>query len=228
MRGVAALGIVLALVVLVVVLGRGKQTPPPGVPATPGAPSAVQPQPTGQGGIVVQSAVKVVVECENYESIEDKEPKSGHVVMKKGQASMGETIGYLEIPEGWIKTCGMEEDKGHPGTLPGKATYSIDLPREDTYYVFLRAKWYDSCGNSVYFRVDEGDWYPIDDTEGKIDEATYKWAWHPLREAGDPRELKLSAGKHTLTLAIKEDGPLLDKLLIATDATPPAQDSVRP
>ncbi|MCZ7645063.1 MAG: hypothetical protein M5U26_07230 [Planctomycetota bacterium] len=141
---------------------------------------------------------------------------------------MGKPIEFLEIPDGWIKSCGLEDEKGQPGSLPGRAEYIVDVPRDDDYYLFLRAKWHDSCGNSVYLQLNGADWFTIEDTEGEVDKTTYKWAWHALRDGSAPRAIPLKKGPNRLVLAPKEDGPMLDKILIGTDATQPAPETMDP
>jgi len=37
-----------------------------------------------------------------------------------------------------------------PGRLPGLAVYNFDVEHDGTFYVFLNAKWTDTCGNSCY------------------------------------------------------------------------------
>jgi hypothetical protein len=49
-----------------------------------------------------------------------------------------------------------------------------------------------------------------------------------LRSQGEPKALRLKAGPHRLELAVREDGPKFDKVLLSTDATPPARDTVDP
>jgi hypothetical protein len=105
--------------------------------------------------------------------------------------------------------------------LPGRASYEFEVPRKDIYYVYLRAKWRDDCGNSAWVRIDEDNWNNLEDEEGKIAEKNYKWAWHPLWVSGAPKGYELAAGKHTLWFNVREDGPKLDQWLISTEAQKP-------
>ena len=215
----------MAVVLAVVALGRTQPQTKPTGPNTqfkdPGTRTPGKPD--------IEVPAKVIIECEKPSKLEDK-ASDDKVAMRIGSAHLGKRIGYLEIPDGWINTCVAEKVKvnDHGGDLPGKAYYDFEAPRDDTYYLFLRAKWYDSCGDSVWLRLDAGPFDGIEDTIGEIDAHSYRWAWHPLMDKGQLKPFKLSAGKHTLVLATKEDGPLFDKVLLSTDATAPLEDVVDP
>ena len=221
-RTLIALAVVVVLVVGVVVAGRSS--------ATPGenkAPPAALP-PTGPR---VQTPVKVVLECENPNALEDKAP-NGTVMLRKGTITLGQPLGYLECPEGVIDDAGLAELKLKNnevgGLLPGKAFYDFTLPRDADGYLFLRAQWMDDCGDSLFVRVDQGPYEKLEDTEGKVSDKVYRWTWHTLREMGEPKPIRLKAGPHRLELAIREDGPKFDKFLLSTDATPPARATADP
>jgi len=219
-RGILALAVILAIIVVIIGLGRTPGAVKPEPPAVQGKlPLVLKPE-------IIRTA-KVVLECERPTRLEEKAP-DGTVVMRTGKANLGEPIEYLEIPDGWIKTCGLEDRKGGGGSLPGKATYEFELPRADDYYVFIRAKWLDSCGNSVYVRLDDESYQTMEDTLGQLSEDNYQWAWHPVQELGQLRPFHLGAGQHVLELNTREDGPAFDKVLVSTEATPPGQEVVKP
>lgn len=226
-RGIIALIIIVAVVVAVVALGGGRSTngqtkPQPTDPGT-------NTQPPPKQGPAILTPVKIVLECEKSAKLEDK-AADGTAVMRIGSAQMGKAIGYLEIPDGWIKTCGLENVKGEDtgGKLPGKAFYEFEVPRQDDYYIILRAKWMDSCGNSVWMRIDDKPYVGVEDEIGKIDDSNFKWMWHPVTEMAKAKEFKLGPGKHVLEINTKEDGPMFDKVLISTDATVPGESEVDP
>jgi hypothetical protein len=219
-RTLIALAVVVALITGIVVAGRSA--------ATPGESKVHQPPPTGPG---IQTPVKIILECENPSALEDKAP-NGTVMLRKGTITLGQTVGYLEFPDGTIDDAGLKELKLKNnevgGLLPGKAFYDVTAPRDGDYYLFLRAQWMDECGDSVFVRMDQSPYEKMEDTEGKVSDKVYKWAWHPLQEMGEPKPFRLKAGPHRLELAIREDGPKFDKFLLSTDATPPARDTADP
>jgi len=229
-RALTGLALVLAAVLAIVLLARVQRT---GTPQT----GQAQPPEAGRGseqapavqGPAVRRPVKIVLECERPTVLEDKD-SAGRPVMRMGSVTLGETVGYLEIPDGWIKDYGYEKVKesNAGGALPGKAFYDFEAPREGDYYIFLRAQWMDSCGDSVFLRVDDGPYRMIEDTEGQASRGVYQWAWHPLRAKGEPQAMHLAGGKHRFELATREDGPKFDRILLATDAGTPSRDTVDP
>jgi hypothetical protein len=221
---------VIAVVVVVVLIGgvllMGRSPAGTSGQTTGGGEKVVKPPDgNGNGKVVVERPVKIVIECEAYTRIEDKE-KGGTVVLTKGSSTEGSEIVYLECPDGWMNQCGYTEKTG--GAVPGKAFYEFEAPRDGTYYLFLRAQWYDNCGDSAFVRIDDGEYFQIEDTEGKVTDVSYMWAWHPLRYQGRMKALELKTGKHQLELNVREDGPKFDKFLIGTDATPPAPATANP
>jgi len=200
---------------------------PKGNGSTPTGNDPKPPANGGNGKVQVQRPVKVVIECETYVRIEDKEP-GGKVVIRKGSSTEGTEITFLETPDGCLQESGLGTREKTGGAQPGKVFYEFEVPRDGTYYLFLRAQWYDNCGDSVYLRVNDGAYQKIEDTEGRVSEVSYMWAWHPLRHQGKMKGLELKAGKQTLELNVREDGPKFDKILIASDATPPAPEEVNP
>src|SRR4029077_15979236 len=108
-------------------------------------------------------------------------------------------------------------------------SYEFEVPRKDTYYVYLRAKWRDDCGNSAWGRIDDDKWGNLEDQEVFISEKNFRWAWHALFESGAPKGYELTAGKHTLWFNVREDGPKLDQWLISTESSKPVgADPIKP
>jgi hypothetical protein len=217
---VVIIGIVVAIILLT--------SPKDAQPTTHSGPTQgpTSPKTTRDGNVLLP--LKLVIECEASTTLVDKDPKSGELTVVARTQNEGSPISFLEIPEGWIKRCDMEKLKESPGKLPGQATYDFEVTRDDTYYLNLRAKWADDCGDSVYVKIDEGTWFPIEDSNGKLEgDKNYKWAWHPLTLIGKPKEFDLNKGKHTLYFCTREDGPWLDQWLLTTDASMPVGGPVK-
>jgi hypothetical protein len=213
MRGLIALMVVAGVIAGVIFVGRTNGT----VTNLP-VPGGTVPQNSMQ----VVAPVRIVLECEEPTAMEAVHAESKQTFLVVKEQREGKLVRYLEIPEKLIERCGLEKIKDKIAALPGKASYEFDAPRDDTYYVFLRAKWYDSCGNSAWVRIDDNSYLNLEDENGKQSERTFQWAWHPLMLEGRPRGFALKAGKHTLHFAVREDGPWLDQWVISTEATPPA------
>jgi len=217
-RGLIALAVVVAVVMGVAITGWSNGKPNSNTPGV--EPSNVKPGPAAV------YPVKILLECQEATKLEDKLP-DGQVIWKKGERNEGELVKYIESPDGWIddwvkaRPDERKALKGKEGALPGKASYVFEAPRDDTYYVSLRAQWLDDCGNSVWVRVDDSPWFNLEDKNGMVSEKNYKWAWHQLYLGGRPKGFELKKGQRTLWLGTREDGPKLHQWVISTDANPP-------
>ena len=97
------------------------------------------------------------------------------------------------------------------GDGKGEARFEVELSAEKDYAAWVRARWRDSCGNSLALMVDG----VFSATVGQ--DAVYG-AWHWLR-AGGPRgkPFHLGAGKHTVAVLEREDGIEFDEILFVPD-----------
>jgi len=225
-RGLIALVVAVAVVLGVVLIGRTSARPDPDTPN--GVPEVVK-----GPGLTPVYPVKIVLECQEATTLEDKLP-DGQVIWRRGQQTEGVVVKYLEndrwIDE-WIKGNPLErkELKGKPGALPGKVSWVFEAPRDDTYYVNLRAKWCDDCGNSVWVRMDDSPWLNLEDENGMISLKNYKWAWHQLFQVqiGQPKGYQLKKGPHTLWMSTREDSLKVHQWVVTTDANPPIGEAMR-
>jgi hypothetical protein len=104
----------------------------------------------------------------------------------------------------------------------GIATYSFTV-EAGTYKILGRVR--PDAGNSFWVRIATGTPVPVTRTDGWIKwnsiEAGAEWHWdevHDEDQSGNPRvEWTLPAGQHTLEIARREDGGLLDAILITDD-----------
>jgi len=101
----------------------------------------------------------------------------------------------LEVPLG----------AGSPPKAPeGSAHYAFNVKEAGRYKPWLRAKWTDSCANSISVALNGGA------AEIAGNDGTYgEWHW----VSGKPVELK--AGEHTLDLLHREDGIQIDQIALA-------------
>ncbi len=221
MRGLIAGIAVLVVIGAVLVFGRSAPVVVDGGP-TPGTPVVVKNDTSTATDAAPVFPAKIVLECEEPTTI-DAKTKDGKVeVLHIHEISDGTTVKYLEVDNGFIDRCNLGDDKKEPAKLPGRASYVFDAPRKDAYYVYLRAKWRDNCGNSVWVKIDDGTWFNLEDEAGLVSEKNYAWDWHPLWVGGAPKAFELSKGPHTLWFNVREDGPKLDQWVISTEAQKPA------
>lgn len=90
----------------------------------------------------------------------------------------------------------------------GWATYQIEIPADGAYVIHACAFWPDTSANSFFYAWDAAAPKMLGN-----DEAFKTWHW-----VATPAE-KLTAGKHTLTLRNRDEGSILDCLLVARDET---------
>ena len=86
-------------------------------------------------------------------------------------------------------------------------TYPLEMQEAKTLHLWMRARWKDGCGNSVYVSWD-GATPSLAGNDG-----TYQ-AWHWIY-GGD---VNLTAGKHELALLPSEDGVEIDQLILCDDS----------
>ena len=224
MRGLIAVAALVAVIAAVVLLG----TTASGGPSKGGAsgPTNVVAVGTGTTTTATDAApvfpAKIVLECAEPTTMDAKTKDGKQEVLHVKEISDGTTIKFLEVDNGFIDRCNLNSDKAEPGKLPGRASYVFDAPRKDTYYIYLRAKWRDNCGNSAWVKIDDGQWFNLEDEEGQQGEKNYAWAWHPLMVGGAAKGYELSVGPHTLWFNVREDGPKLHQWLISTEAQKPS------
>ena len=98
----------------------------------------------------------------------------------------------------------------------GHAVFSFSVPAAGTYKVWARVIDPTNGDDSFWVRMDSGSW--INWNEIPIGAA---WHWDDVHNASAGNALvtfNLAAGSHTLTIAYREDGARLDKVLITNDS----------
>jgi hypothetical protein len=227
MRAVIAMVVVLVILAGVLLLHSKPDSAVVVAPAVP----AVELNQVSQSAMVRPETH--VLECGLPDYFEDKyKDKNGTdiVVLEKGVSHEGATINYLHSPK-WINKCNLDDIKEQPGVLAGLAIYNFEVKRDDTYYVFLRAKWTDTCGNSCWILMDgpekgghskeAGEYSMIKDQGGYVSEKDYEVAWHPLMKSGELKGYHLAPGPHRIELHTRQDGPRFDQLVISTNPNVP-------
>nr|WP_319921904.1 T9SS type A sorting domain-containing protein [Neolewinella xylanilytica] len=99
--------------------------------------------------------------------------------------------------------------------------YDFVSPQEDTFYLFFRLEAPDVGRNSFWVRVDGGNWIKMwrESNGGPL--LTSGFEWRRVNDDADPVFFYLGPGKHTVTVAPREPGTKLDKILLSTtDALP--------
>ena len=155
--------------------------------------------------LVPEPPLEIWIEAEAAESI--TEPMK---IYDDPLASGGK---YIGTDDG----IGDQDDNPPPD---GIATYSFTV-EGGTYKILGRVR--PDAGNSFFVRIATGTPVPVTRTDGWIRwnsiEAGAAWHWdevHDEQQSGNPRvEWTLPAGQHTLEIARREDGGLLDLIVIS-------------
>lgn len=127
--------------------------------------------------------------------IDASQPPEGVTAIKDAAGNA-----YIEIPEG----------KGNPPKVTtGNATYSLTIPADGTYVLWMRVYWEGECSNSFGVQLDEGAEFSFGQ------DGTYK-SWHWVKSPPRLRQLDLKKGACTLTLKNREDGVRVDQILLTT------------
>ena len=108
-----------------------------------------------------------------------------------------------------------------PGSSDRYLDYDFELAQADTLSVFLRLDAPDVNRNSFWVRVNGGAWLKFWKEADGSALLTSGFEWRQLTDDARPVTFALAAGRHRVTIAPREPGTLLDKVLVAgTDAKP--------
>jgi hypothetical protein len=117
----------------------------------------------------------------------------------------------------YLVARGVSKHDGAPST--GHATFDLRLA-PGTYRVHGRVLAESGSDDSFWVRMDDGPWHKWNGVR-----ARHGWRWRQVWDSDDdhdgPVTFDLDGGDHRLTVAYREDGTKLDKLLVtALDTTP--------
>ncbi|WP_168797569.1 MopE-related protein [Neolewinella litorea] len=93
--------------------------------------------------------------------------------------------------------------------------YNFRTATTDTFYLFLRLDAPDVGRNSFWVRVDGGPWIKMWREEDGRELLTQGFEWRRVNDDVRPVSFPLSPGEHTITVAAREPGTKLDKLILS-------------
>ena len=98
---------------------------------------------------------------------------------------------------------------------------SVNVTVPTTYYGFLRLDAPNLGSNSLWVRLDDGDWIKLWKETNGSPLLTDGLEWRALTDDGQRVSFDLTAGIHTITVVNREAGTRVDKLILqASDAVP--------
>ncbi|THH40462.1 putative Ig domain-containing protein [Neolewinella litorea] len=103
-----------------------------------------------------------------------------------------------------------------------QVTYQADVSTAGTYHLFLRLDAPDPGRNSVWVRIDEGNWVKMWEEIGGAQLLTTGFEWRKVNHDGVDVSFPLSAGKHTIRIANREPGTRLDKIYLSQNGSTPS------
>jgi hypothetical protein len=114
----------------------------------------------------------------------------------------------------YLTTNGVESTDEPPDE--GHVTYRFSVP-EGRYYIRGRVRAPDGGADSFWVRVDDGAWHRWDRMRTR---RGWEWESVPDHESGGDRVFTLG-GEHVLTVAFREDGTGLDRLVVTEHESKP-------
>ncbi|MBN1950256.1 MAG: family 43 glycosylhydrolase [Bacteroidales bacterium] len=108
---------------------------------------------------------------------------------------------YITVQTGNNSTDAAPDDSG-------LLSFTFDVEVNSSYTLYTRVMCPSANDDSFWLRMDNGSWAMWNGIAGSS-----SWTWTSF-----PTSYELSAGTHTLTIGYREDGALLDKLWISTNA----------
>jgi hypothetical protein len=144
---------------------------------------------------------KIVIEAEAA----DKGVK--HWVVRETEDKAVSGGKYLSCPP----VCKAEDARPEKGT----ATYTFQVPRGGTYYLWVRCMWRDGCADSLWVQVDgKPERGSPERGYALVGDGTFNiWRWRSARGLRS----RLESGTHKLTLSLREHTVRVDQFLLVDD-----------
>lgn len=150
-------------------------------------------------------------------------PEALRSAMEGIEINLSAEEGEIEAPmqvkrDGEITYVVVPNDEEDPGSTAGntltpgggaKASYKFTVPQDGTYNLFMLVNTPTNKDDSWFIRIDDGEWQSWNDIG-----ARRPWDW---RKQGS---YELKKGRHTLTIANREDGSMFSRIRLTPRNTP--------
>ncbi len=107
----------------------------------------------------------------------------------------------------YLSAPGKNSRNNPPTGAAAHLVLNLEVAEAGSYYLLARVQAPSDGGNSLWFRIDSGDW--IEWWEGMVIGNTFAWNLAPSGPSA------LSAGSHTITIAYREGDTRLDKIALS-------------
>lgn len=99
-----------------------------------------------------------------------------------------------------------------PERCEGSALYAFENPQKGDFTLWCRVWWNGECSNSFTVRINDAPAFLFGE------DATYKaWHWVKYPVARTSPAIKLDAGKVSLKIENREDGIMIDQIILSSD-----------
>ena len=137
---------------------------------------------------------------------------SGWRVQQSATASNGQFVNFLGAPD---------YNAAQADLAGSQLTFDVTVAEAATYYLFARVDAPDGARNSLWVRVDGGKWLKFWKEANGKQLLTTGFEWRKVNDDAASVSFALAAGKHTITVANREPGTLVDKVMLSNlDAVP--------
>jgi len=140
--------------------------------------------------------IRICIEAESAQSIE--EPVC---IVSNGISNISGSV--ISIPE---------KAGNPPERCEGAATYTLELPEAGSFTLWCRVWWEGECSNSFTVKFNDAPAFLFGEN------ATYKtWHWVKYPVSRTSPKINLTAGRNLLRLENREDGIMVDQILLSSD-----------
>ncbi|NJB86503.1 hypothetical protein GGR26_002271 [Lewinella marina] len=102
-----------------------------------------------------------------------------------------------------------------------QVTFPVDLASGGEYHLFLRLDAPDPGRNSLWVRIDDGEWVKMWEEIGGAQLLTSGFEWRKVNDDGADISFTLAAGPHLIRIANREPGTRLDKVYLSPSSELP-------
>ena len=180
-----------------------------GMPAPfgPGLPVPAQDKQDAKKAFVADKDGVIAIEAEHFHGKADKDPHKW-VAVKEPAGFSGD--GAMEARPN--DDTNNNEDFV---TLSPRLDYTVKFAKAGKYRVWVRGYGKTDADNSVHVGLDGK---AVDSSDRIGDFPTEEWAWYNGTHDNEPAVIEIKdAGTHTINLWMREDGFIIDKLLLTQD-----------
>jgi hypothetical protein len=209
MKGISTMAAAVAVVGFAWGCGGGAQTDPgpAKAPEPAKAPAAEAKAPAPAPAAAPVPAGAIVIEAEN--------PKANVKAGTLAWVPVTKPAGFSGA--GALKAMpnddNVNNDNDYTKDSP-RLDYEVDFPKAGTWRVWVRGCGETQEDNSCHVGLDGKEC----ETSDRIAEFEEDWTWCNDTKDGDPAEIKVAApGKHILNVWMREDGFVIDKILLTQD-----------